>query len=302
MSILNRPSDGLLSVLLVLRRALVAYGPTSREQLLALCAPPGAVSQESPPSKMMIWKTLHRWLQLGLFREDQGTVTVAPPFDRIGLDDLETMRTAVFALLLRPENNRTLVGAGGEDQDEASAAGDFTRAAAWALSQDPYAFSELTEPDDAVRRPREQQVAPDIFTNDTRWQGFKEWAPFAGIALMVDGRLILNPARAIREVLPSVWSSETRLPIAEFLHRLCAAVPVLDSGEYRTIVDAQVARPWRTASEQDVSPCTSLALLQLRHEGLLRLENLADSPKRSTLLGRRGRALGAVTHVARETV
>lgn len=44
MSILNRASDGLSSVLVALWRALLAYGPMPEGDLLGLCAPPSAVS------------------------------------------------------------------------------------------------------------------------------------------------------------------------------------------------------------------------------------------------------------------
>src|SRR5689334_22410978 len=104
MSILNRPSDGLVSVLLVLRRAVHAYGPMPRGRLIELCAPEGAVRQDSPASQMMVWKTLHRWLQLGLFRQDGEVIHLAPEFKGLGLDDVESMRTAVLRLLLLPEN------------------------------------------------------------------------------------------------------------------------------------------------------------------------------------------------------
>src|SRR5438876_1204804 len=93
MSILNRPSDGLLSVLLVLRRALLAYAPMSRERLLELCAPEALVPRDTP-SKTMIWKTLHRWLQLGFFRQDKEAIQLASEFERIPLDDVESVRTS----------------------------------------------------------------------------------------------------------------------------------------------------------------------------------------------------------------
>jgi hypothetical protein len=247
---------------------------------------------------MKVWKTLHRWLQLGVFEQEGETVHLTPKFERIELDDVEAMRTAVLELVLRPENNRGIDQAQGDDEAERSGASDFTRAAAWALAQDPFA---LTAESDVVLFARKQQVTPDLFANDTRWFGFKDWAHFLGIALPLGGKdFVVNPARAVRAVLDTLWSHEGQLPIGEFLTRLSAVLPVLDGGTYRATVGRQVRRPWRSLDAFAISPCLSLALLQLRHEGLIRLEDLADPRNRMTLLGRSGRSLESVTHVAKE--
>ena len=64
MSILNRPSDGLLSVLLALRRAVLAYGPRPDSELIELVAPSSVVTEGKPD---LARKTLNRWKQLGFF-------------------------------------------------------------------------------------------------------------------------------------------------------------------------------------------------------------------------------------------
>lgn len=63
MSILNRPSDGLFNVLIVLIRCSITFGVMPRAKLLDLCAPKtlGDGKQD------MAAKTLNRWTQLGLF-------------------------------------------------------------------------------------------------------------------------------------------------------------------------------------------------------------------------------------------
>ena len=67
MSILNRPSDGLLSVLLALHRGVLAYGPQSEAALLDLVAPSTVVPDGKPD---MARKSLTRWTQLGFFSSE----------------------------------------------------------------------------------------------------------------------------------------------------------------------------------------------------------------------------------------
>jgi len=64
MTVLNRPSDGLASVLLALHRAVVAFGPNSEPDLISLVAPPAMLADAKPE---MARRTLTRWLQLGFF-------------------------------------------------------------------------------------------------------------------------------------------------------------------------------------------------------------------------------------------
>lgn len=298
--ILNRASDGLLSVLLVLRRTLIAYGPMRRERLVSLCAPVSAVTKPpNQPHDKKVADTLNRWTQLGFFVESGSKIELASALATVGVDDQESVRTALLELVLRAENNPR-----GDESEEATSeipgASDFTNVAAWTLQQDPYTFGQV---EDYVEFERTQGVSPPVLRNETRWAGFRDWAHFLGISVPFGSRqtvLLMNPARALRGVLPKVVPGE-RTRIDAVMSAIAEHLPVLDGGRYWRETEARTQKPWRRFAPTEVSPSLSLAFRQLRHEGLIRLEDLSDAPTRLALLGRGGRTLESVTHVTRET-
>ena len=97
MSILNRPSDGLLSVLIALRSGLLAYGPKPETELLELVAPVSVVADGKPD---MAKKTLTRWKQLGFFQEMRGAVVLSPSIASIAADDTDGLRSSILRLVL----------------------------------------------------------------------------------------------------------------------------------------------------------------------------------------------------------
>ena len=293
MSILNRPSDGLLSVLIGLRSGLLAYGPKPEAELLDLVAPPSVVGDGKQDMAKM---TLRRWKQLGFFQETEDAVGLSPLIASIAADDKEGLRAAILRLVLVPENNPSLQNSDGEDNDK-SLASDFTRALAWVLSQDPYSFP-LTYPGVELLQSR-QEVSPRVFANDTRWQGLAEWAVFLGAGFTSTRfGLTLCPAFAVRTFLDEVFEDSTELPQADFFLRLAGALPIVDGGQYRMIVEAQTAKPWRKQLPSEVSPALSAALEALEAAGTLRLEMRSDAPTRM-LLGRGGAEAHRITHIIR---
>jgi hypothetical protein len=292
-SILNRPSDGLLTVLLALRRALVAYGPQPEARLLELCAPPSIVAKPD-----MARRTMTRWTQLGFFEEVEGQFQLHKQIANVGTDDLDGLRMAVLRLVLAPTNNPLL--ASDPDSDiERSLASDCTRAIAWAMAQDPYSFQGIVGHPAAEALETHQGVEPRLFRNDTRWFGFKDWAPFLGMAFPSSrGSIVLNPAYAVRAVLNEVFANTRELALELFMARLAEQLPVLDGGSYRLIVDAQVSRPWRIHRDNEISPSLSAALLTLEASGNIRLEPRSDAPQR-ILLGRGGNQVRSISHVVR---
>src|SRR5580692_5196663 len=100
MSILNRPNDGLVSVLVALRNGLHSYGPMSEDELLEL------VSPSTLGSKDMAKRTLSRWKQLGAFTVDpKGRTTLGHRIIALSIDDIDAFRTAILGCVLEPENN-----------------------------------------------------------------------------------------------------------------------------------------------------------------------------------------------------
>lgn len=294
MSILNRPSDGLLSVLLALHRGVLAYGPQAEAALLDLVAPSSVVPDGKPD---MARKTLTRWRQLGFFSSDaDGVIALSPAIATIAPNASERLRAAVLRLVLAPENNPAFSLPGDEDQ-EGSRASDATRALAWVLAQDPYTFPSRYREVEQLRS--SQGVEPTPFVNDTRWGGFSEWAAFLGAAVTgAKVGLVPNPSFAVRTALDEIFGNVDELAQAEFFTRLADALPVVDGGRYRAVVDAQTSRPWRTHRSNEVSPTLSAALLTLEASRVLRLEMRSDAPTR-LLLGRAGRELRSISHVVR---
>lgn len=291
MSILNRPSDGLLSVLIALHRAILAFGIQTESDLLELVAPESVVP-DGKPKPDLAKKTLARWKQLGFFVEDDGRVKLDARIASIPATDSDSLRAAILRMVLAPENNPGILEAGSEA--EASKSTDCTRAVSWALAQEVYAFPASYKGVESLQR--DQGVQPRIFTNDTRWQGFSEWAVFLGVGCAAT-RLpfIPSPVGAVRSLLGDVFGDANELSQAEFFRRLAITLPVVDGGTYRSAVEAQIERPWRKQLANEISPSLSAALLTLEAGGVLRLELRSDAPGR-TLLGRGARELRTVSH------
>lgn len=293
MSILNRPSDGLLSTLLALWRALCAYGPRAEGDLLRLVVPATVVSGRQD----LAAKTLTRWKQLGFFMEKEGRIHLSDEIAAIEPHDLDACRAAVLRLVCLSSNNPEFE----EDGDaslEKSKASDCTRAMAWVLAQDPYAFPSKYK-DGAETLQYDQGVSPRPFANDTRWAGFLEWATFLGAGFRTArAGFVPVPWFAVQTTLATVFGEARVLAQADFFERLAESLPVVDGGSFRLQIASQTSRPWRAESGTEVSPSLSAALLTLEASGILRLEERSDAPQRM-LLGAGGRLLHRVSHIER---
>jgi hypothetical protein len=289
MTLLNRPSDGLLSVLISLRNALLAFGPQTEPKLLALGAPSTVVPDGRPD---MARKTLVRWIQLGFFVREGQKISLASEVHPIERDDIDQLRALVLRLLLRPDNNPAF--ASDSTDDDKSLASDWTRAAAWILAQDPY---ELPAGFSGIERLQSWHgISPEPLVNDTRWSGFVEWARFAGIGYSThNSSFVLNPAFAVRTALGSIFQDARELSHTEFVRRLQVAVPVLDGGTYRVTVERQIARNWEPVLAHQLSPSLSVALLTVEATREVRLEQRSDAPQ-CTLIGRQGNPIRQVSH------
>lgn len=300
MSILNRPSEGLFNMVIVLYRTLLHEGPMDRDRLLALVAPV-SVDDTTPPSDRMSHKSLRRWTQLGLFTDSEGKVSISKQLDRPrNKSDAEValpgiMRNLVFA----PANNENFWDA------ERSASADFTRAVAWMLAQDVYCCASVGN-QEAASLENDQISAPDrtLFQNDTRWPGFKAWAPFLGFGVIGryprSGAFQIDPTGAVRDSLDAVFDNVGELSVADFIDDLAEQLPVIDRGRYRIEVESQLNRShWEPLEETEISTSLSRALLRLREVGLLRFADRSDSPARMEMRLQGNRRL-AVTHIIKE--
>ncbi len=297
MSILNRPSDGLVSVLVALVRSSVMFGTMPKSKLLDVCCPKtlGDGKQD------MAIKTLNRWTELGLFVvTEKEEVKVSDEY-RSSIRKLNASVSSISdvarQIVLSSENNKNFWG------DEENRSADFSRAACWILAQDVHAFVP-TSYTQVEQKALEQAGSPEVslFQNDTRWSGFVSWATFLGLGRSDSGKasggFLADPTPWICGPIMTLLPPKNDVPIREFLDELAEAIPILDGGRFRVEVESKL-RPekWKAPASEAVSTSLSRALLRLQASGILRFDNRSDSESRVNLIGRAGRTVQPVTHV-----
>lgn len=297
MSILNRPSDGLVSVLVALVRSSAMIGTMQKSKLLDLCCPKALGDGKQD----MAIKTLNRWTELGLFvvteKED---VKVSDEY-RASMRKLNASASSIAdvvrQIVLSSKNNMNFWS------DEENRTADFSRAACWILAQDVHAFVP-TSYTQVEPKALEQAGSPEVilFQNDTRWSGFVSWATFLGLGRFDSGKasggFITDPTPWICDPVKTLLPPKTDMPIREFLDGLAEAVPILDGGQFRAVVESKL-RPekWKAPASDAISTSLSRALLRLQASGTLRFDDRSDSESRVKLIGRDSRAVQSVTHV-----
>lgn len=228
--------------------------------------------------------TLNACVTINLIERRDDLIRLHPDLPPVARD--RRRREAAFAplvldLVLDDRINHDLWGS-------TEGARDLTRAIAWWLAQDPLnPPASWNEPGGAdVAQERQMSGGERIFSNDTRWGAFDRWATFLGLAshLPRAGKSILvpDPTAAMRGLLSDVLPT-ARLPILEFLEQLAERLPVVDGGSYRRSVEERMRPESVRSSPEALSPSLSHALLRLRDEQLLRIEDLADAPTKIQL-------------------
>ncbi|MBX9456166.1 MAG: hypothetical protein KL863_09155 [Rhizobium sp.] len=292
MSLLNQASDGLFNVLIVLVRALVRFGPKSREDLILACG--GAVDA---CDSSQLTRTLNRWTELGLFGEESGSVIIAEPY-RSGLgrnaDGAEDRLPKVArTVALQPANNARFW------ESEGAKSADLSRGVAWMLAQDVYTLD--VNSDRLAELEGRQLVdsgAQKISQNNTRWNGLKTWMLYLGFAR--DGtQWVVDPTQALREALPEIFGSNQELSAPAFVDRSAAVLPVLDGGAYRILVEGALKESaWPRLRAGLISSSMSRAIQRLDHEGFITLSNRSDTEGVVSLTGSNARTWRDVSHVA----
>jgi hypothetical protein len=140
------------------------------------------------------------------------------------------------------------------------------------LTQDP-----LNPPGNskAINRAISDQGVSDLLDmNAERLNQFDDWAPYLGFAWRYKDQLVPDPTAHLRLRLDRLFGGKTELPLRQFIANVAEAVPVLDRGHLRAIVEPHGNVP-RTDRDH-LSPALSLALLRLRDEGAIELHKRAD--------------------------
>jgi hypothetical protein len=300
MAILNRESDGLVSVLVAIVRASIAIGPTSKTKLLDIVSPLSIDDGKNDQKKAR--NTLNRWFELGLYIETEKGEWRLEEECRSQIKKLGAT-PAVIAhvarqIVLTSRNNRNFWS----DTENKSA--DFTRAAAWMLAQDVHLFIPTSH--SVVEKLCNDQAPPDVILlqNDTRWAGYVSWATFLGFGRSDTGKasggFITDVTPVVRFHLHDVLPKRGEVAIDDFIGSLASAIPVLDGGSYRTEVESKLKpEKWKRSKEGELSTSLSRALLRLRESGDLRFESRSDAGRQMKLIGREGRVVESITHVRR---
>ncbi|MBU9187920.1 protein DpdG [Burkholderia gladioli] len=311
MSILNLQSDGLHPILLTLARIVARDKAISRDELINLCVPRIGIDKESEieadkeKEKDLASRaraTLARWVALGLFIEDGEQIRLTVDLARGESVDALTDRLPAICrrLALHQQHGLPLWPVDGNiSEDGTGRTADLCRGLAWCLAQDIYTLPSTSEGIDNLVT---TQVKPGgfIFMNKTnRLSGFRAWARFLGFATGDDSSFFCDPTVAVRSELKEVIQKNETVPAAEFVSRLAARLPVLDSGAYRLEVE-QVLRSerWTAPAAGHLSTALSFALRRLQKQGMIGFVTLADAGSRLTLVGQEGRTWESFTHVS----
>ena len=289
MAILNMESDGMPGQVLIALKALVAFGPMTRDRLISICVPDLAIDPKRFRSAVT------RWTQLGLFSETDGKIRIAS--DHGWLSNLERneairqMPSVVRDVALSEANNKNFWDA------ESNLSADFTRAAAWILAQNIYT---LPSSHDQIQILESRQIGNEarrVLQNDTRWNGFKHWSVFMGFA-SGDNPLIVDPTVAVCDSLANLFKEKKTLTAVDFVETLARALPVLDFGKYRELVEAEIKSAELVSRAGDaLSMSLSRALKRLEVGGLISLEARADAKQGYSFTGVAGRVWERFTHV-----
>jgi len=275
----------------------------SREELERAAAPSALQRGEggaSGPGSKGFDDTLTACIVIGLFERNGDVIGLDPRLSDNVRDRRKEPdpRRLLRELVLAEQLNFGL-------WDSAEGARDLTRALAWYLAQDPLRSPGGWNEQGGVDLVQEAQfaAAERVFSNDTRWGAFTRWATFLGFAVRLPREtktvLVPDPTVAVRDVAAALLSSG-RVEINAFVEELGRTLPVLDGGEYRRSVESRMRPDAVAASTDQLSPSLAHALLRLRDERFLVIEDLADAPMKMRL----PRGFGperTVTHVSLET-
>jgi hypothetical protein len=256
-------------------RTLQQTGPATRSRLEALLQPPSL--RDGSEANAMVRHNLRVCEQLGLVAADgeEAAYRVAPAVD--------PGRPLEYEDCLR-QFGRRIVGREMPqvDLDKPHEYYQFARIAAWYLDQPPprlpLNLSDVQERWSQIGEPGFRAI------NNPGWPQWLHWAAALGLAVELDlsrsssaaAVLVVNPAAFLRRHLDEVLPGTTAA--ADFMRGLGKQFPIFETGWVRRRV--------RETSGQILSESLSLALLRLREQGVLGLEERKDADRWRIRFGR----------------
>ena len=231
-----------------------------RDRLSAMIGPSNLARSEGAGDDNAFRDCLNAGEELGLFQIVDGAVRLTP---------LDGKRPGFLELV----DARAV-----EDPETVDVpTGWLAGAIAWMLCQDPRQPLPWSGSAAVMRLKREVGGARDFgMAGDERYQQAVYWARALGYVdrmPMPDSVVIPDPTAAILRRLPALLPEGSEQPIRIFLADLALSCPVLDGGRLRAEVEAASSI---TRESSTLSASLSLALLRLKHRGVLKLSYLDD--------------------------
>ncbi len=285
MALLNpSPTLVLPAAMWVTVRTIAHYGPLAREDVLALTSPPGIRSVKDDERKVTdpAKVALDAVLELRLVAPGTGGKIVA------STAPLTTY--AAFCAMLRSTILSNCPTTAPLDE---SGANDLLRALSWLLMTDPLRqpWSESTA---ALEQVPERRTS--VFTNSTRWNGFRFWAVALGFAVEWDpmegrgSRLMADPTRALRDFVAMRYTAGERIAAGRLLQEFRDATPVLPGGSVSRTLGYE-------ATSNMVDRATAYALENAGEGGWLAMERQADFADMVLLPGLDRSGMRSISHI-----
>jgi len=241
----------------------------SRDRLQHLLSP-------AREKRDMISDVINEMVQMGLCvktKADDGDTQIAlapETLDYYGRKNFDLSRLKLLML-------RCLLGNLGDESNTRNH--DFCLHLTWFLSQDP--FTPLGNQDEIIARL--QQAFGDhplIIRSNLRYENFRYWARFLGFGWEYElpGKpavFVPDPREYLQLSLAELFGADHRLTMKEFIGRLLNACPLFPGGRWHTEAGEAVMQ---TPSAVHLPRSLGYALLQLRDEGVVRLEKQSDAP------------------------
>ncbi len=196
------------------------------------------------------------------------------------------------------------------DTDDKYRQSDFRDAVAWLLVQSPFSPIAFGGGEHAKRivaqlESGENDVLRKVLSSDAKFQNLLYWARYCGFIELMgtsgSSEAVADPTAAIDEFLPSVFGSDSELPVLVFLNRVAEICPVFEGGSVRRELEARLL-PEHQRENHHLSRSTSLALTRLSLRSRLQLVPVSDGESWVLDLGKETKSIGYLRFIGREVI
>ncbi|HEY9697650.1 MAG TPA: protein DpdG [Trichocoleus sp.] len=215
--------------------------------------------EDKKVSRDMVHSTILECIKMGLLEREDEVVRLHPI---LSLKDDTVLPNILLSLILSPENSENH---------------DLAIVIAWYLAQDFYeAPKNWQEAEEKLK-----QIDSELLGLDrTRFDQFEYWACYLGLAWQHNlGKnrnsvLVPDPTACLKQLLPNLFEQVGEpLSLPEFVNCLAKTCPIFELGRFREDIENKLNR----RQLNHLSSVTTISLLRLQDEGLIRLSKPSDS-------------------------